>query len=133
MKDIEEAMGKNGSSLKPGDIVLIHYGWMKHWTTSGNWKYYAMNQPGLTSEVADWIIENQVKSVGTDTIAVGTSVKDGQKIGRCHFHERVLRKHIYLIECLINLDKLPARSFFMAAPLKIRQGSGSPIRAMAFV
>ena len=37
-----------------------------------------------------------------------------------------------IIEMLTNLDKLSLRSLFVATPLKIKEGSGSPIRPLAF-
>ena len=39
---------------------------------------------------------------------------------------------ILIIEMLTNLDKLSPRSRFVATPLKIKEGSGSPIRPLAF-
>ena len=38
-----------------------------------------------------------------------------------------------LIEALVNLDRLPPRCFFIALPLKIKGGSGSPVRPVALV
>ena len=38
------------------------------------------------------------------------------------------------LQCLTNLDLLPATgTVIFAAPLKIRQGSGSPLRVLALV
>ena len=40
----------------------------------------------------------------------------------------------YGLQCLTNLDQLPPTgALVVAAPLKIRQGSGSPLRVLAFV
>lgn len=38
-----------------------------------------------------------------------------------------------MIEELKNLDKLPTVCYFVATPLKIKNGSGSPIRPFALV
>jgi kynurenine formamidase len=38
-----------------------------------------------------------------------------------------------LIESLASLETLPPRCFFIALPLKIKGGSGSPIRPIAIV
>jgi kynurenine formamidase len=40
---------------------------------------------------------------------------------------------VYTVENLKNLDKLPPFCFFMAFPLKVKGGSGSPVRAVALV
>jgi kynurenine formamidase len=59
-------------------------------------------------------------------------MRDGQVVQRSYAHESVLLpRGVYLIECLANLDRLPTRCFFMALPLKIAAGSGSPLRAVA--
>jgi kynurenine formamidase len=40
----------------------------------------------------------------------------------------------YGLQCLTNLDRLPATgAVVFAAPLKIRNGSGSPLRVLALV
>ena len=48
-------------------------------------------------------------------------------------HPMVLEKQVLIIENLTRLDELPDFFLFMALPLKIRQGSGSPIRAIALI
>ena len=48
-------------------------------------------------------------------------------------HPVVLEKQVLIIENLCNLDQLPDFFLFLALPLKIREGSGSPIRAVALV
>ncbi|KIL38033.1 hypothetical protein SD70_29150 [Gordoniibacillus kamchatkensis] len=133
LDDVERALARTGAEIDEGDIVLINFGWLKRfWTTGRDWRYYADNQPGLTKEVADFLLEKRVRAVGTDTIAVGTPIADGVS-GYCHFHQRVLKNEIYLMECLVNLELLPAKCFFIAAPLKIHNGSGSPVRALAYI
>lgn len=37
-----------------------------------------------------------------------------------------------ILEMLTNLDKLWPRGLFVATPLKIKDGSGSPVRPLAF-
>ncbi|TVR46828.1 MAG: cyclase family protein [Puniceicoccaceae bacterium] len=132
LDQVRAALEQSGTEVAQGDILLVHFGWMRYWSTGAEWKHYATNQPGLGEDVADWVMERGVKAVGTDTIAVGTPVKDGVA-GRCFFHERVLKAGILLVESLARRDELPGRCFFIAAPLKIRAGSGSPIRALALV
>jgi arylformamidase len=131
LAQVQSALAARGLTAGPGDILLIHFGWMRHWTTGPGWKFYATNQPGLAPEVADWILATGLKAVGTDTIAVGTPLAGGVA-QPCACHERVLRRGIPLVECLANLDQLTRPVLFIAAPLKIRAGSGSPIRALAY-
>ena len=133
LNDMLAYLERHGAEIDEGDIVLIHFGWLKrHWTTGKDWRYYVDNQPGLTKDAADYLIGKRVKAVGTDTAAVGTPVSGGVS-KPCFFHQQVLRQGIYLIETLDQLDRLPVKCFFITAPLKIHRGSGSPVRAMAVV
>jgi len=133
LSEVKEYLLENKLDIEKDDIVLFNFGWLdKYWTNTSEWKYYSMNQPGMDEELADYLIEKNIKAVGTDTIAVGTPVVDGVS-EVCYFHEKVLRKDIYLMECLENLKELPKECLFIAAPLKIVNGSGSPIRALAVI
>ena len=46
-------------------------------------------------------------------------------------HPVVLEKQVLIVENLCHLEELPDFFLFVALPLKIRAGSGSPIRAVA--
>jgi kynurenine formamidase len=48
-------------------------------------------------------------------------------------HYALLGNEVYIIENLKNLRGLPPFCFFLAFPLKIGGGSGSPVRAVALV
>ena len=48
-------------------------------------------------------------------------------------HHALLGNEVYVVENLKNLDRLPPFCLFVALPLKIRGGSGSPVRAIALV
>ncbi|MBT6273377.1 MAG: cyclase family protein, partial [Chromatiales bacterium] len=50
----------------------------------------------------------------------------------CHYH--LHGNNRFGLPSLTNLDKLPPKgAIVIAAPLKIRHGSGSPVRALALV
>ena len=75
--------------------------------------------------------------VDPDTIACGTAVVNGRPVGpspqNCWLHANLLRAGVLLLECISNLERLPKECLFVALPLPIRGGSGSPVRAVAFV
>lgn len=128
-----------GCRIAAGDIVLVNYGWLeRHWRSDGRWKWYAENMPGMSEDVAELMLDRGVRAIGTDTIACGSAVVDGRSIAapppqRCWLHSKLLRADVLLIECLANLDQLPDECLFAGLPLPISGGSGSPIRAVAFV
>jgi kynurenine formamidase len=92
------------------------------------------HSPGPAPAVVKWLVEERdVLGFGTETI--GTDA--GQA---AHFtppypaHHYMHGKGRYGLQCLANLDKLPPTgALLLAAPLKIRQGSGSPLRVLALV
>ena len=122
-----------GQAVGEGEIALLNFGWFQYWTTGAEWKYYAKNSPGLSQEAAQLFFERKVKAVGSDTIACDTPVLDGEEYHSYGHHNYWLPNRILMMEELENLDKLPSRCYFMAIPLKIKNGSGSPIRPLALV
>lgn len=116
-----------------GDIVLLHFGWMQYWFTDNRWKYYAMNAPGLAEDAVELFAQRMVKAVGSDTAACDTPVKEGDEYHSYGHRNHWLPNEILIIEMLANLDRIENRCFFVALPLKIEGGSGSPIRPIALV
>jgi kynurenine formamidase len=113
--------------LQPGDIVLFNFGWSTRWALRPQSEEYTANWPGLSMDVARYLLGKQVKAIGTDTL----SPDNPEALGSRPIHAVVLEKQVLLIENLTNLDRLPDFFLFLALPLKIRAGSGSPIRAVA--
>ncbi len=90
--------------------------------------------PGPDADVMRWLVEERdIIGFGTETI--GT---DAGQAG--HFSPPYPAHHFlhgagrYGLQCLANLDMLPAKgAIVIAAPLKIKHGSGSPLRVLALV
>jgi kynurenine formamidase len=86
--------------------------------------------PSIGPELAEWLVKSRkVKAVGVDV----ASVDYGQS--KDFLTHRILyRENIIGFENLANLDKLPASgAFVVALPMKIKGGSGGPLRAIAWV
>lgn len=122
-------------AIRPGEIVLINFGWLaRHWRTDERARYYVTNQPGLDESAVKLLYERDIKALGSDNTNVETPIKDGVSLNPGYAHTRYfLPNRIPLIESLANLEQLPARCYFIALPLKIKGGSGSPIRPIALV
>ena len=84
--------------------------------------------PGLHPDAAKWLAQNRsVRAVGIDT----ASIDFGQST---HFqsHVSLFEKNIPALENVANLDQLPETGFVvLALPMKIRGGSGGPVRIVA--
>jgi kynurenine formamidase len=115
--------------LQAGDIVIFDFGWAARWALRPNDKGYLTNWPGVSLEAAEYLLEKQVAAIGVDTLSPDPPAALAAK----PLHPVVLEKQMLIIENLCNLDALPDFFLFLALPLKIRGGSGSPIRAVAVV
>ena len=86
--------------------------------------------PGLSPEASAWLVEHRnIKSIGIDT----PSIDYGQS-QYFESHVNLMTHNIPAFENLTNLDKLPSKGFrVVALPMKIKGGSGAPLRIVAFV
>jgi kynurenine formamidase len=116
-------------ALKPHDIVLFNFGWAVHWGLRPHNQRYLADWPGIALDAAEYLVEKSVAALGVDTL----SPDNPGALGTAPIHPVVLEKQVLIIENLCNLDQLPDFFVFLALPLKIRGGSGSPIRAVALV
>ena len=78
-------------------------------------------------EAAEYLISKEAAALGVDTL----SPDPPEALRATPIHPAVLEKNLLIIENLTNLAELPDFFLFLALPLKIRAGSGSPIRAVA--
>ncbi len=115
--------------LAAADIVLFDFGWSAHWGLRPTNQRYLTDWPGVSMEVAEHLIAKQVSALGVDTL----SPDPPEALRMKPIHPVVLEKQVLIIENLSNLDQLPDFFLFLALPLKIRAGSGSPIRAVALI
>ncbi len=116
-------------SIEKGDIVLFDFGWAANWKPRPNAGDYLENWPGVGMDAAEYLLSKQIAAIGVDTLSPDPpEALRGQPI-----HPVVLEKQVLIVENLCNLNQLPDFFLFLALPLKIRDGSGSPLRAVALV
>jgi kynurenine formamidase len=116
-------------ALREGDIVLLDFGWARHWGLRPHNARYLADWPGVSMEAAEYLVAKPVAAIGVDTL----SPDPPAALAKNPIHPLVLEKQVLIIENLCNLEQLPDFFLFLALPLKIRGGSGSPIRAVALV
>ena len=114
--------------IERGDRVLVRYGWDSRWTTGLEGRRFLEDWPGLSGDAAEYLVGKGTALVGCDTLAVDAAGSPENPA-----HHALLGNEVYVVENLKNLDRLPPFSLFLALPLKIRGGSGSPVRAVALV
>jgi kynurenine formamidase len=130
-----EAWELEHGRIEPGSWVLLRTDWSKkRFADYAGLREDGAHTPGPGPEVARWLVEERdVHGFGTETI--GTDAGQAQHFNPpypAHFYMH--GKGRYGLQCLTNLDQLPAKgALIIAAPLKIKQGSGSPLRVLALV
>ena len=86
--------------------------------------------PSIGPDLAEWLVKNRkIKALGIDVASVDYGQSKDFKT-----HQILYRENIIGFENLANLDKLPATgAYVVALPMKIKGGSGGPLRAIAWV
>lgn len=89
--------------------------------------------PGPSKEAVEYMIAKDVLGFGVETINTDAGMSFTWELQLpCHTLMHGAGK--YGLQCLRNLDQLPAKgAVIVAAPLKIEEGSGSPLRVLAIV
>lgn len=120
-------------------IVLINTGFGKYWpdrlkylgtSKTGKDALHDLHFPGIHPEAAKWLVENRkIKAIGLDTQSID--------YGQSEFFEthRILcTNNIPFFENVANLDKISVNEFIIIAlPMKIKGGSGAPLRLIALI
>jgi kynurenine formamidase len=141
-KHLAQAAHRQRVKLRKGDIVLIRTGWGPYFTSDPE-RYKGDVSPGPGLDAAEFLIRHGARVVGNDTLTfekrppLAFPPEVTQPIQVFPVHMRLIAdKGIYIIENL-DLERLAkARAYEFAvviAPLKIRGGTGSALRAFALV
>ncbi len=112
--------------IRKGDTVLFYTG---HFDGYYGKPEYSTHQPGLNREATEYIIDKGAVNFGVDNTSPDMFL---DKTYPCHMTCR--ERQVTHIENLCNLDKLIGKRFtFIGLPLRIRKGTGSPMRAIAIL
>ena len=120
-------------------IVLLRTGYGRFWPDRQRYMGTAelgdaavpkLHFPGLHPDGAEWLVEKRrVRAVGIDT----ASIDFGQS-KLFESHQVLGAANLPVFENVANVHRLPAENFlFVGLPMKIDEGSGGPLRAMAIV
>lgn len=138
VQDILNWEKKNGR-IAPDTILLLRTGWGKFYP---NRKEYLgtdrrgpeaiaeLHFPGLDPSAARWLVANRkIAAIGIDT----ASIDRGQS-QLFESHQILFKAGVPALENVANMDELPAKGFeLVALPMKIKGGSGSPLRIIAIL
>jgi kynurenine formamidase len=105
--------------------VIFSTGWQRNLQK----KYYFTKNPGLSVSAAKYLASKKIGLVGIDSpsIDLGTDSKFS-------VHQIFAKKGMLIVENLANLEKIKSSKFHLVVlPLKLKNATGSPVRAIAFV
>jgi kynurenine formamidase len=131
--ELEAALAQQGTTVQEGDTVLVYTGWSRNWHDQGT---MLSGEPGLGKACAQWAVDNSIICWGLDQFAtdpvpfetpgealpmhIAMLTKAGIRLMENVFMEEIVRDRIY--EMLL-----------IAAPLKFKGGTGSPVRLLGLV
>jgi kynurenine formamidase len=122
----EEGLAAAGEQIRAGDIVLC---WFDYGDRTYPRQEYTDRYPGMSYDAAEYLAQKGVVNIGTDCVALDNSL-DTQ------FSTHMLCKKYGIVntESLANLGRLVNRRFlYFGLPLNLPGGTGSPIRAFAYL
>ena len=99
VKDLQEALKKQGTKLKPGDVVLIRTGAVQYWEKlEDREKLTAHDSAGLGLAGAKWLVEEQgAMLIGADTSGLEHGVRPEELAAVVEKHNSFMPVHNYLL------------------------------------
>jgi kynurenine formamidase len=135
---LDAALHIAGTAIQRGDVVLLRTGWARYFSNfakfvtggEGPQARHGAAGPGPQIEAAHWLSERGVFAAGSDTIAFEKVPAASMPV---HVH-LLVESGIHIIEAL-DLEELSRdrvyEFVFIGAPMKIRGGTGAPLRPIA--
>ena len=122
--DLEHALSEAGLEIKQGDTVLLYTDHYRRAFGTDDWD----NGPGISIDAARWLGQQKIAAFGVETMSPGVRHLSNKEVH--HICGELGFTHY---ENMINLYQLVSRGRFrfIGLPLKIRGGTGSPVRAIA--
>ena len=122
--DIQKFEKKSGK-IDGFSSVIFQTGWQRNLQK----KYYFTKNPGLSVSAANYLASKKISLVGIDSPSIDLGKDDKFSV-----HQIFAKKGILIVENLANLDKIKSSKFHLVVlPLKLKNATGSPVRAIAFV
>ena len=132
LADIEGALMRQQSTIRSGDVVLIHTGWGSLWMKDN--PKFLQNSPGIGLAAARYFVEHEIVLAGSDNWGVEVFPNPDASLS-APVHQLFLAKNgIYLLENLATEELAKGRVYefaFVFAPLRLKGATGSPGNPLA--
>ena len=122
--DIQKFEKKYGKITSFSSVIFY-----TEWQRNLQKKYYFTKNPGLSVSAAKYLASKKINLVGIDSPSI-----DLGKDSKFSVHQIFAKKGMLIVENLANLEKIKSSKFHLVVlPLKLKNATGSPVRAIAFV
>jgi kynurenine formamidase len=136
LEDVRSWERRQGT-IPSGALVLLRTGWSARWPDKK--RYFGSEAPGDATqlhfpsygvEAARFLVETRkVAALGIDTASIDYGPSKDFAV-----HRVAMGAGVPGLENLDHLDAVPEKgAWIVALPMKIGEGSGAPLRAVAFV
>lgn len=124
-------------AIPPGAVVLMYTGWGKRWPDRERYLGSAtpsdaktLHFPGFSKDAAEFLItERKIDGIGIDTPSIDYGPSQDFVV-----HQVINGANLYGLENLANLEKVPPKgAILVALPIKIKGGTGGPVRVLAIL
>ena len=113
---------KNGK-IPDHSSIFFFTSWQKNLKKNN----YFTENPGLDISSAKYLASKKINLVGIDSPSIDLGIDESFVA-----HRILSKNNILIVENLANLDKIMSKEFiFTILPLKIKNATGSPVRAIA--
>lgn len=132
--DADAALGRSGLEVRPGDAVLFHTGWGRHYDTDPG--AYLAGEPGPGLAMIEWLVDHRVSIVGCDTWSFGpVPAEDPDR--PFAVPQRLNTRHGVVVLENLRLGELAAAGFaefmFVVSHPKLRGATGAWVAPLAIV
>jgi len=123
--------------IEPGAMVFVLSGWGERWPDRGRYlgtptpqDSRTLHFPGLSRDAAEFLVtQRAVKGVGIDTASIDPGRSQDFPV-----HRVLNDANVYALENVAALDQLPPRGATVyALPMKIKGGTGGPVRIIGVI
>lgn len=118
-------LGELADNIQPQTRLLFRTDWHKRYGTPE----YRDELPRISLPLAEWLVQKEVALIGVEPPSVA-DVNNMREL--TDVHQTLFRGGVLIVEGLANLDQINQPVVdFIALPMKIIGGDGSPVRAIA--
>lgn len=120
-----EHLGELKEAIEPGCRILFRTDWYKRYGSPE----YRNDLPRISIHLARWLVEKKVGLIGVEP----PSVADVNNMTELtEVHQTLFKGGVVIVEGLAHLDLIQQSEVeFVALPMKVIGGDGSPVRAIA--